>query len=482
LILGKLKKLAGETVFYGLSTIVPRGLNFLLVAIHTRVFLPSEYGVITNLLSYVAFLNIVYMFGMETAYFRFVNQVGADSKKVFNQAQTVVVAISLTLTFLLIAFSKPLATALHINGHSEFIVWLALIMGVDAIVAIPFARLRKEGKPLRFAAAKIINVGIILLLSYVIFSLRIGYSKTIGIGYVFLINLIANSFYLFYLGNMLLAWRPAFDRAIFKKMITYSYPIMLTGLAGMTNEMFSRVTIGWWLPEGFYPGQTTAEALGVFGACYKFSVIMNLAIQAFRFAAEPFFFSHAADKNSPALFAQVNHYFTVFCCILLLAIAINMDVFKYYIPKNYWDGLPVVPILLLAYVFIGCYYNFTVWFKVTDKTYFGTLITAGGAIITIILNFLLIPLWGYWGSSLVTALVFFLMAASCYLWGQKYYPIPYKIGPELMLIATTMVLVYALSLVKIANQFLASGFHLSVIIAFTAIVYWIERKELGTIR
>ncbi len=480
--MSKLKKLAGETVIYGLSTIVPRGLNFLLVAIHTRVFAPAEYGVITNLLGYVAFLNIIYMFGMETAYFRFVNQPGADAKKVFNQAQTIVLSISAVATLLLITFSTPLAAQLHIDQHPEFIVWLALIMLVDASVAIPFARLRKEKKPIRFAAAKMVNVAIILLLSYALFQLKIGYDTSIGIGYVFFINLIANSFYLFYLSKMLLEWRPAFDSVIFKQMLTYSYPIMLTGLAGMTNEMFSRITIGWWLPSGFYQGQTTDEALGVFGACYKFSVIMNLAIQAFRFAAEPFFFSNAADKNSPTLFAQVNHYFTVFCCILLLAIAINMDLFKFYIPKNYWDGLPIVPILLLAYLFIGCYYNFTVWFKVTDKTYFGTLITLGGALLTISLNFILIPIWGYWGSSLVTAIVFFLMAASCYLLGQRYYPIPYKIGHELTLISITMALIYLNSSLTIPNQFVATAFHTVEIIAFVGVIYLTERKDLETIR
>lgn len=480
--MSKLKKLAGETVFYGLSTIVPRGLNFLLVAIHTRVFLPAEYGIITNLLGYVAILNIVYLFGMETAYFRFVNQPQADSKKIFNQAHTIVLVISALITLFLIAFSTPLAKYLHVAEHPEFVVWLALIMFVDASVAIPFARLRKEKKPMRFAAAKIINVAIILLLSYFFFYLKIGYDQSTGIGYVFLINLIANSFYLLFLGRILLEWRPAFDGVIFKQMLTYSYPIMLTGLAGMTNEMFSRITIGWWLPSGFYSGQTTEEALGVFGACYKFSVVMSLAIQAFRFAAEPFFFSTAADKNSPKLFAQVNHYFTIFCCLLLLTVALNMDLFKFYISKHYWDGLSIVPILLLAYLLIGCYYNFSVWFKITDKTYVGTFITVGGALLTIALNYFLIPIGGYLASSIITLIVFFLMATCCYWIGQKYYPIPYKIWQELTLIAATMGLVYGISSINISNQFLATAFHLAVVVAFSGTVYVFERKELRTIQ
>ncbi len=479
--MSKLKKLAGETVFYGLSTIVPRGLNFFLVALHTRIFEPKEYGVITNLLGYVALLNIVYMFGMETTYFRFVNQPKADKKKLFNQAQTIVVSISTFITALLIVFSTPLSHHLHIDNHPEFIIWLALIMLIDASVAIPFARLRNEKKPIRFAAAKLINVGIVLLLSYIFLSLKVGYHPAIGVGYVFLINLIANAFYLFYLVRLLLEWRPEFDRAAFKKMLIYSYPIMLTGLAGITNEMFSRITLGWWLPSGFYANQTTDEALGVFGACYKFSVIMLLAIQAFRFAAEPFFFSNAADKNSPKLFAQVNHYFTVFGCILLLTISINMDLFKFYISSRYWEGLPIVPILLLAYLIIGCNYNFNVWFKVTDKTYFGTIITVGGAVLTISLNYLLIPIGGYLASSLVTLIVFFLMAASCYALGQKYYPIPYKITHELILIAITIALVYGVSYFTIPNQILATAFHLVILVAFVVGIYFVERRELRTI-
>ncbi len=478
--MNKLKKLAGETVFYGLGTIVPRALNFLLVALHTRIFVPEEYGVITNLLGYVAILNIVYMFGMETAYFRFVTQPGADTKKIFNQAQTIVVSISIIISIILIVFSSPIAQALHVGNHPEFISWLAIIMLIDASVAIPFARLRVEKKPLRFAAAKIINVLIVLLLSY--YFLKLNYDPSIGVGYVFLINLIANAFYLLYLFKPLIAWRPSFDAVIFKKMLTYSYPVMLTGLAGMTNEMFSRITLEWWLPSNFYPGQSTKDALGIFGACYKFSVIMSLAIQAFRFAAEPFFFSNAADKNSPQLFAQVNHFFTIFCCILLLTTAINMDLLKYYIPQNYWAGLQVVPVLLLAYLCIGIYYNFTVWFKVTDKTYYGTIITACGAVLTIGLNYIIIPLAGYEGSSWVTLIVFFLMAASCYLLGQKYYPIPYKIKSELALIAATMILVYSVSYISISNQWLATTFHLFVVVLFVGIIYLIERKSLISFR
>src|SRR5690606_7020739 len=205
-------------------------------------------------------------------------------------------------------------------------------------------------------------------------------------------------------------------------MLSYSYPIMLTGLAGMTSEMFSRQTLDWWLPEGFYEGQSSKYALGVFAACYKLAVLMSLAIQAFRYAAEPFFFSNASDKKSPHLFSQVNHYFIVVCSILLLGVSINLDILKYILPDSrYWEGMYIVPILLLAYLFNGVYYNMSVWFKLTDKTYFATIITVAGALVTIGANFLLIPVLGYFGSALATLACYVFHTALCYFLGPKYY-------------------------------------------------------------
>lgn len=472
--MNQLKKLAGETVLYGLGSIVPRFLNFLLVPLHTDVFNPEEYGVITKLFAYVAVINIVFMFGMETAYFRFATKPGSDEKRIFNLAQTVVITISVILSLIFIVSANRLAIAVDVPGQANLIIWLVIIMFLDAIVAIPFARLRLERKAMQFAAGKLINV--IILVGLNIYFLKIFYNPSIGVGFVVLALLAANGFYVFFFARTLFSWRPVFDAKISSSMFSYAYPVMITGLAGMTNEMFSRLTLDWWLPENFYPGQSSEYALGIFGACYKFAMLMGLTVTAFRYAAEPFFFSTAADKNSPRLFAKVNHFFIITCCVLLLCVGINMDLLKYFLGNEaYWEGLTVVPILLLAYLFLGVYYNFSIWFKLTDKTYYGTLITVGGALVTIASNFLLIPVLGYEGSSWATLICYFAMAVTCYVLGQKFYPIPYSLVKGLAYITITTVLVYGINAVELSTQWMATGFHILVILAYLLMLYLLER-------
>ena len=310
-----------------------------------------------------------------------------------------------------------------------------------------------------------------------LYFLKVIYDPAVNVGYVFIANLAANSFFILFFLKELIRWRPAFDKEMTPVMLRYSYPIMLTGVAGMFNEMFSRFTLDWWLPENFYANQTKKEALGVFGACYKFAVFMNLGIQAFRYAAEPFFFSNASDKNSPQLFARINHYFIITCCVVLLAISINLDILRYFIGKEFWIGLPVVPVLLLAYLFLGVYYNFSVWFKLTDKTQYGTFITLGGAIITLVANYFLIPSFGYMGSSWAAVLCYFLMTVMCYGIGQRFYPIPYSIWKGLGYIVTTVLIVELVNTITIANLWLSVGFHAGVILAFIVVVYFIERRH-----
>jgi O-antigen/teichoic acid export membrane protein len=250
----------------------------------------------------------------------------------------------------------------------------------------------------------------------------------------------------------------------------------------MINEMFSRLSLDWWLPENFYPGQTSGYALGVFGACYKYAVFMNLAVQSFRFAAEPFFFSQAAKEDSRILFGRVNHYFVIATSIILLGVSTNMDILKYILGDvEYWSGLGIVPILLLAYLCLGMYYNFSVWFKVTDKTHYGTWITLGGAIVTIACNYILIPRMGYVGSSWAALTCYAGMAIACYLLGQRFYPVPYKIGNSLIYIVSALVLIFGINSIKIETQWLATTFHLVMLIGFTLVAFVLERKGFPTI-
>jgi O-antigen/teichoic acid export membrane protein len=473
----KVRQLAGQTILYGLGNIVPRLLNFLLFPFHTDIFKPEEYGVLTWLMSIVAILNIVYSFGMETAYFRFATKPGADEKKVFNIAQTAVITISSILSLTFIISAPSLASVLDIEGKSNYIIWLSVIMFIDNIVSIPFARLRLQKKSILFSIYRISNVLVLTALN--LYFLYVVYDPQIGIGYIFLANLIANACYLIFFFKTFIRWRPTFDKEIFPAMVRYAYPIMLTGLAGMTNEFFSRLFIKEWLPLNFYPGKSSDYALGVFGACYKFSVFMSLTVQAFRMAAEPFFFSEASDKNSPALFAKINHYFIIVACFIMLTISINIDVLK--IPflrqREYWEGIAIIPPLLLGYLLLGVYYNFAVWFKLTDKTYYGTIIAVGGAVLTILLNFILIPVAGYLGSSWATAIVYGVMAASCYVIGQKYYPVPYQIFSGISYIIFTYLLIYIVNLPVFESQWIATLFHGGVLITYLLMIFIIERKR-----
>lgn len=476
--MGKLKRLAGETILYGFGTIIPRFINFLLVRLHTdeKVFAPDEYGVITKLFAYTAVINTILLFGMETAYFRFATREGSDEKRSFLLAQTVVIFLSGAVTLFLVALAFPVADYINIAGNEEYIYYLALIMFMDAIVAIPFARLRLLKKPVRFAAGKLVNIGLLVGLN--VYFLLFAFDPEVGVAYVFIANLVANAFYLFFFAPELLSWRPSYDKQISPAMIRYGYPVMLTGLAGMTNEMFSRLTLEAWLPEGFYPGKSSDYALGVFGACYKLAMLMSLAVTAFRYAAEPFFFSNASDKQSPELFARINHYFVIVCCFILLAVSINLDILKYFLgDPSYWEGLHIVPILLLAYLFLGVYYNFSVWFKLTDRTYWGTIITVIGAVITIVANYLLIPSYGYVGSSWATLICYFSMTVLCYQLGRRYYPIPYDVGVNLVYIVVTTLCVYLVSDVSISDPWLASTFHLSVVVVFVLVVFFLEKKQ-----
>jgi O-antigen/teichoic acid export membrane protein len=475
--LGSIKKLAGETVLYGMGTIVPRIFNFLLLPLHTSVFHPAQYGVITYLYAFAAFLNVVYLWGMETAYFRFATRKEADARHVFNVSVTAVIAVSTVISAALIVFRAAVADVLQIENGAHYITWLAAILWIDAVVAIPFARLRLERKPLRFALAKISNIIFLVLLN--VYFLLYRYEPQTGIGYVFIANLLANALFVLFFTPWLAQWRPRLDRHITPHMLRYATPVMFTGLAGMTNEMFSRMTLSWWLPENFYPGRDAQYALGVFGACYKYAVLMNLAVQAFRYAAEPFFFSNAENRQAPELFARINHYFVVVCSVILVAVSVNLDALRFLLgDEQYYEGLVIVPVLLLAYLFLGVYYNFSVWFKVTDKTYFGTLFTVGGAIITIVANYLLIPLWGYVGSATAALLCYAGMMVACYLYGQKYYPVPYTVGKSLIYIMSAAGFSYLVTWFDFFNQAMAHLFHGGATLVFITAVWLIERSSL----
>lgn len=441
-----LKKLASHTAIYGLTTIAGRFLNYWLTPLHTSVLLPSEFGVVTSIYAYIAFLNVVYTYGMETAYFRFSTKDESQSDKSFQNAFLSIFASSLIFTGLIYLFSDQIASFLGYANSGSIVRWVSYILALDAISAIPFAKLRLLKKVYLFSAAKIssILINIFLNLFFLLFCpavLNDGflpelhpfissfYSLENPLRYIFIANLAANLVYLPFILSVFRNFKLGFDFTYFKSMFWYSFPILLTGLAGTVNEMFSRLMLERLLPPNFYPNQTNMDALGVFGACYKMAVFMTISIQAFRFASEPFFFSNAKDKNAPEMYARVMHFFVLACMCIFLAVSVNVDWLSTIFLRNdiYKTGLNIVPVLLMANVFMGIYFNLSIWYKLTDKTSWGTYITLGGAVITIVSNIILIPYFGYTGSVWATFVTYLTMVIFSYLIGQKYFKVPYNL-------------------------------------------------------
>ncbi|GAA4382500.1 lipopolysaccharide biosynthesis protein [Hymenobacter koreensis] len=493
---GLAKKLAGQTAVYGVSSIVGRMLNFLLVPLYTGRFAAADYGIVTELYAYVAFLNVLFTFGMETAFFRFANQPGADRPKLFSQVQSLLLVTSVIGCGLILLTTQPLAEALRYPGQEKYLIWLAFIIAIDAIVSLPFARLRLEGKARKFATVRFINIvaNVGLTLFFVVFCADVWqgkylpelkpiiapiYSPDLGVGYVFLANLLANALFIPMLWRELTDFRFRLDWAGVPPLWKYGYPIMLMGLAGMVNEMLSRILLKYWLPPGFYPGQSNQAALGIFGACYKLSIFMQLVIQAFKYAAEPFFFSQSGDKNSPTTFALVLKWFTLCCALIFVGVSLNLDWLAPLLLRRaeYREGLEVVPILLLANLFLGVYYNVSVWFKLTDRTYFGTYLSVAGTVLTVTLNFLLIPVLGYVGSSLATLACYFTMAAACYWLGNKYMPVPYPMARLMLWLGAGVLLIAGFGFVPAGMWRYVLGMALTL--AYAGAVLLIERPPVA---
>ncbi|MBK7384442.1 MAG: polysaccharide biosynthesis C-terminal domain-containing protein [Flavobacteriales bacterium] len=434
-----LRKLAGQTAIYGLSSIVARFLNFLLVPLYTTkgVFDPAQYGAITSLLSWTAFLNVVLTFGMETGFFRYANLHKDRAAHIYGTSAYALLIGSSVFMLLGSVFSGSIASGIGFPDLGSSVLMLVIIIGMDAITTIPMAQLRLQERPWRFATINIVsvlvNIGLSLFfLAYCMPKYNAGetnalidavYNPDLGVGYVFLINLISSGIKLLFL---LPSWpRPSFfDRALLRTLLVFGAPLMVAGLAGMVNETGDRILLKYLLP----PDVADSE-IGIYGACYKLAVLITLFIQAFRMGAEPFFFSHAKEKNSKETFARIMNVFVAVCMSAFLVVMLFLDQFKWFIRNpEFHAGLKVVPILMLANVFLGIYYNQSVWYKLTDRTRAGSAISLIGAGITLVLLFVLIPRMGYMGAAWTTLICYASMAVISYTWGQKHYPVPYNVG------------------------------------------------------
>jgi O-antigen/teichoic acid export membrane protein len=481
-----LKKLASDTALYGLSSILGRLINYFLVPLYAAMLSVGTNGVITGIYSYAAFLRVFTTFGLETAYFRQAAKSPKLEQEAYRLCQRMVLALGGGTCVLLFLLSEPLGQWLNYPGGPALIRVLAFILLLDAASAIPLARLRHFRRPRVYAGMQLTNIGLnvafnlLFLIGLPMLNMQTPLAVWFGADeqpalWVLWAQLLANLPFLWLIffynptskeiksreaakpeaadtlpaqpheGNEPLQPQqpveephPAEAHVLLKApaLLSYAWPIMLTGLAGMTNEMLGRIMLDKYLPEDFYPGLTRLGALGVYGNCYKLSVFMALVIQAFRMGAEPFFFAQAKEKNAPETFARVMRFFTLAGCLILLGVSLNLDWIGPLLLRRpvYWQGLHVVPILLAANLFLGIYYNLTVWFKLSDKTTWGTRIAAIGAVLTILLNFLLIPIIGYTGSAWAAFACYGLMAIICYRVGQRYFPVPYPIGFMLLTI------------------------------------------------
>jgi O-antigen/teichoic acid export membrane protein len=437
-----LKKLARQTAIYGLSSIVGRLINYFLVPLYTRIFLPQEYGIVTELYAYASFLMILCTFGMETTFFRY-SESKHDNDTVYSTSILPVALFNLLFMTLGILGASMFSEMLHYNHHSEYIVYFVLIVGLDAIAAIPFARLRQQHKALKFASLKFLNILINIFCNFFFLLLcpylaRHGYhlpfyNPSAGVGYVFLSNMIASAVTLAILSRELFGTRFSFDRALFKEMLWYTLPLLLAGMAGMVNETLDRILLRFLLvvPPGIEAAKYVMAQIGIYGANYKVSILMTLFIQTFRYAAEPFFFRHAKEQGSREIFSQVMTYFVIFGLAIFLGVMLNIEIIKHFVGAKFYPGIGIVPVLLLANLFLGIIFNLSIWYKLNNMTKYGAYITIFGAVVTISCNIVLIPLLGYAGAAWATFICYFLMMLLSYFWGQKYFHVDYEV-PKLL--------------------------------------------------
>lgn len=437
--------------------------------------------------SYVTFFNVLLTYGMETAFFRF-SQKSDNPNQVYSTALMSLISTSVFFALLFSVASQPIANLIHIPEHPEFVIYFTLIISLDAISAIPFAYLRQHNKALKFAVVKNINIftNILLNLYFLMLcpwvqkeygTLLPMYSGEIHIGYVFISNLFASVITLPLLSKELFAIRNAsFNKTLWKEMLVYALPLMVVGFAGMINEALDRIIISY----SYDDAQKGLEATGIYGANYKLSILMSLFIQAFRYAAEPFFFSHAKTDDKRTIYATVMNYFVLVCLALFLFVMLYIDVFKHFISSNYWEGLHVVPILLIANLFLGIYFNLSIWYKLSDQTNKGAVISLVGAAITIVANIVLVPAYGYTGSAWATLICYVSMVVICYVVGLKYYPIPYQVGRFLGYLVLALG-VYAMSLwlkpFLSQNDFYQYSVNALFLLGFAAIAFLFERRN-----
>lgn len=436
--MANLKTLFKDTALYGMSSIVGRFLNYLLVPLYTAKIAASSggYGVITNVYAYTALLLVILTFGMETTFFRFVNKEGANPMRTYSTVLIMVGSVALLFVALVLAFINPVSSFMGYSAHEEYVAVMAACVAIDAFQCIPFAYLRYKHRPWKFVALKMLFIVLNITLNIVYFVVLPAmysnpsthgfaaslYDPNVGVGYVFRLNLFCTAIITFFFWKELTGFRWVFDIILFRKMLSYSWPILLLGITGILNQTADKI-----LFPIVSPGAEGHVQLGIYGAAAKIAMIMAMITQAFRYAYEPFVFGSAKEKGSRDTYAKAMKYFIIFTLLAYLVVVGYLDVLKYIIGRDYWEGLKVVPVVMAAEIMMGVYFNLSFWYKLIDKTIYGAWFSGVGCVVLVLINVLLIPKYGYMACAWAGVAGYGTAMLLSYFVGQKKYPINYPL-------------------------------------------------------
>jgi O-antigen/teichoic acid export membrane protein len=487
-----LKDLAGQTVVYGLSSIVGRLLNYFLVPLYTRAFSTGEYGTVTMLFAYMAFLNIVLTYGMETSLFNFSRQV-EDKRKVFSTILISVTATSIVFLLFTYLFQATIAGWVKESDHTEYLLWVAIILSTDAITSIAFAKLREQNSARKFAVIKAVNIllNIFFNVFFIVICPKIYahpdntfynaiqqiYSPAIRAGYVFISYILANLATLIMLMPTMLKAGIHFDRRLWQRIMPYTIPLLLAGLAGMVNETLDRIILVYFLPSDI-----GRQQIGIYGACYKISIIITMFVQAYRYAAEPYFFANAKDPNFNKNYATITKFFVILCLLIFLGTMLNLSWIQIFVGKDFRSGLKVVPILLMANVCLGVFYNLSIWYKLAHKTMYGAYLTVFGAIITIVINVVWIPKYGYMASAWATLICYASTMVASYILSRKHMPVQFDMFRISGYFALSLTLYFLSTCFNFSSRVIELIVNNLMILFFLGVVFAIEKPSLTALK
>ena len=495
----QMKILAKETAIYGVSSIVGKFLNWMLVPLYTYVLQQqSDYGIVTNLYAWTALLLVILTYGMETGFFRFANKTEENPKTVYSTSLITLFTTSLLFAVACTIWRTPIANALGYPTHNEFIALLGIVVAMDAFASIPFAYLRYKKRPLQFAALKLLFVflNIALNLFFLVLCPKIQdwgfisswYNPDYGVGYVFVANILATGIQTLCLLPAIVEGfknehglptsdsRRLFSGDLLKRMLRYSLPLLVLGVCGIMNQTLDRILFPF-----FYDGADAQAQLGIYGACFKVAMVMMMFTQAFRYAYEPFVFAKHKDRESVAAYADAMKYYIIFSYMILLGMIFYLDLLKFIIAPSYWEGLKVVPVVLWTYIFQGVYFNLSFWYKLTDKTQWGAYFSIIGVVITFALQAIFVPRIGYMASAASSTVCYFVIMLLSYFVGRKHLEIPYdlrRIGIYTLLVLALLAGYYSLAQLLLTNEWLKMGVGTLLLIIYCVIFYRLDGKTL----